>query len=150
MFSAIRTYAPENVFLTFGGAVVEGWNSMTVTRQVPVFRSVKGIRGKNTRVRDTNSASTIEIICDATSMTNQIFQMIVEADTVSGAGRIELTLTDNSGFEVFYSGEAFITGPAERGYGSEVGDRKWTIECLNSRWGDQRAGIIENIFNAIF
>jgi len=150
MFYDVKTYAPDEVFLTFGGATVEGWESITVRRSSSEFKTVKGIRGKNTRISDPNTHSTIEIACHQTSMTNQILTRVVELDVNTQGVRLEVSLKDSSGWEVFSSEEAYVLRSADRGYRVDMGTRLWTIECLNSRWGDEGGeGLLSSIFDSV-
>lgn len=136
MFNEVRTYAPQEVILTFGGYAVEGWDSISVTRSTKEFSVVKGIRSKNTRIRNLNSHATISLQCPQTSQVNQILTHVLSVDEVTGNGKLEINLVDGSGNEVFTSSEAFIAGSADRSYGGDESERTWTIECLTSRWGD--------------
>ena len=136
MFDDVKTYAPDEVYLTFGGYIVEGWTSISVASSSPRYKTIKGIRGKNTRVKDPNSHSTITVTCHQTSMTNQVLSSIISLDENTEGVRLEVSLMDSSGFEVFSSDEAFVQKQADRQYTDDITDRSWTIECLVSRWAD--------------
>lgn len=136
MFSEVKTYAPDDVYLTFGGYTVEGWNSITLKKRISEFRLIQGIRGKNTRVRNINTHATIEINVDMTSDLNQILSSIVSKDIATGGAVLYLSLIDKSGTEQFSSNEAYVSGEADRTYDSTLSARVWTIECLNSRFND--------------
>jgi hypothetical protein len=143
MFTEVNTYAPDEVFLTFGGYTVEGWNSISVKKRVPTFTVVQGIRGKNTRIRNRNTHATIEINVDMTSKLNEVLSDVVSNDKVSGGAVLHLSLMDKSGTEVFNSNEAYVTDDSDRSYDNTLGSRTWTIECLNSTWdgvGSQTGG----------
>lgn len=150
MFTEINTYTPDEVFLTFGGAIVEGWETISVSRTSPEFKTVKGIRGKNTRVSDPNTHSVIQVVCNQTSITNEIFSSIVALDASSEGVRLEVMLIDSSGWEVFSSEEAYIAKTSDRQYAVTMGTRTWEIECLTARWNDEKGGNIgNNIFSRI-
>lgn len=134
MFSEVKTYAPDEVFLTFGGYTVEGWNSIILRKRIPEFKFIQGIKNKNTRVRNKNSHATIEITVDLTSDVNQIMSSIVSMDLSMGNAVLHLSLLDKSGSELFSSNEAYVTGEADRTYDSSLSDRRWIIECLNSNF----------------
>ncbi len=136
MFSEVKTYAPDEVFLTFGGYTVEGWNSISLKRRIPRFKIIQGIRGKNTRVRNENNHTSIEMNVDLTSSVNKILSAIVSKDIETGGAVLHLSLIDKSGSEVFSSNEAFVVDEADRMYDSTMSARVWTIECLDSRYSD--------------
>ena len=150
MFHEVSTYAPDEVFLTFGGAVVEGWDSITVQRTSPEFKTVKGIDGKNTRVYDPNTHAVINIVCKQTSLTNQILSSVVLLDSNTHGVRLEVMLLDSSGWEVFSSQEAYVQRTPDRDYKASMGTRSWTIECLNSSWNDSKGNLsADNIFTRV-
>lgn len=151
MFHEVHTYAPDEVYLTFGGYIVEGWNSITLSKQVPTFTTIQGVRGKNTRVRNKNSHSNITVSCDMTSEVNAILSSIVSIDRSTGGACLNLSLIDGSGQEVFSSNEAYVQDDADRTYDNTISERVWTIECLTSRWSDR--GDVRNnlsIFERLF
>lgn len=116
------------------GYSVEGWTSISVSPTSPDFTIVKGIRGKNTRVANMDKSSTLKVTVPLTNELNFVFNKIVAFDISTGNGRMNVLLKDNINGEVFESSDAFLTGESERGYMSEVSDRVWTIQCMNSRW----------------
>lgn len=150
MFTEVNTYTPDEVFLTFGGAIVEGWETISISRSSPEFKTIKGIRGKNTRVSDPNTHSVIQVVCNQTSITNEIFSSIVALDANNEGVRLEVMLIDSSGWEVFSSEEAYVSKTADRQYEVSMGTRAWAIECLTSRWNDEKGGNMgNNIFSRI-
>ena len=147
LFSDVKTYAPSEVFLTVGGYNVEGWNKISVRKVVPEFTTIRGIRGKHTRVRSKDGYATISVDVDMTSKANVVFKAILAKDIELGGARIEIQLADKSGTELFSTTEAFIQGSPERSYEKDITSRVWVIECLNSRWTDPGSG---GLINSIF
>lgn len=123
----VNTYSPKDVILTIGGYQMTGWDTIVVNRSVKGFSVVRGIRGKNTRVRNTDSSATIGISLLQSSQGNDVMSDIHQQDLVNGTGRLALTLKDNSGRSVFSSNEAFIVGfPASR-FSGQFEYRDWEI-----------------------
>lgn len=150
MFEDVSTYSPEEVYLTFGGYMVEGWETITVSRSSREYKTIKGIRGKNTRVKDPNNHAVITVVCHQTSMVNQVMSDIVALDRTTEGVRLEVSLIDGNGWEVFTSEEAYVEGTPERAYSANLGTREWKIECLTSRWNDvKRGGDSSSIFSAL-
>lgn len=149
MFSEVKTYAPDEVYLTFGGYTVEGWNTIVLNKMVPTFKVVQGIRGKNTRIRNRNTHATIELTCDLTSDVNQILASVLAKDIETGGAVLNLSLVDKSGSEVFSSNEAFIRDQANRTYDDTISSRTWVIECLTSNYSSGGSGD-RSIFDMIF
>lgn len=128
----VKTYSPSDVIITFGGASVSGWEKITITRTIPSFKMVEGIRGKNTRIKLNNSAATVDIELTQTSDMNSVFSQIVAQDERTGTGRIEITIRDVMGGEIFSSMQGYLEAPATKTYEGEISSRTWKLVCLSS------------------
>jgi len=106
----VATYSPKDVILNIGGYQVSGWMSIAISRNSRGFTVVKGIRGKNTRVRNQDTSATLIVSLMASSQANDVFSYIHELDMQEGTGRLSLTLKDISGSSVFSTNEGYITG----------------------------------------
>lgn len=129
---SVNTYSPNDVTLAFGGYVLSGWNTINIKRVYDTFTPVDGIRGKNTRVRNRNTAAIINFSCLQTGEANDILSDIVTQDLTLGTGRISLTLKDGSGSSIFSSSEAYITGYPEVVFSDDFEYRVWTLRCSTS------------------
>lgn len=146
----VKTYSPSDIIITFGGYLVVGWDSIIITRTIPAFKQVNGIRGKNTRVRINNTAATVEINLVASSDTNAVFSEIVKQDELFGGARIVAMIKDPLGSELFSTEEGYLESPATKNYESESGNRTWRLNCLSSRTTDTGNGsplgsLIDNV-----
>lgn len=130
---SIATYTPAHVTLTFAGHVVEGWENITVRRNVQGFRHIQGIRGSGTRVRVKDSSAQLQIEVVQTSNTNTILSQIHQLDLSQGTGRLELMLRDPDGDYVFQSNTGYVAGYPESGFSGDIQTRTWTINCQSSQ-----------------
>lgn len=149
--SKVFCYSPKEVQLTFGGYIVTGWQSITVTRSVDTFKPIRGIRGKHTRVRNADTSCTITIPLLQTSMSNDVFARVHDLDRTHGTGRLELTLSDLKGTSIFSSSEAYVLGYPEAIFSEEFEYRSWRIFCQST--GSYTIGgnaQVTNIFSGIF
>jgi hypothetical protein len=149
--SKVFCYSPREVVLTFGGYTVAGWQSISVARSADVFKPVRGIRGKHTRVKNADTSCIITIPLLQTSISNDVFSRILELDTERGTGRIELTLSDLGGTSKFSSVEAYILGYPDVTFSDGFEYRQWKIFCQST--GTYIVGgnaQVENIFSSIF
>lgn len=128
----VNTYDPGSVTLAFGGYPLTGWNTISLRKNQPGYSSVRGIRGKNTRYRNTDTSATISFSCLQTGEANDIMSDIHRQDLQFGNARISLTLKDGSGTSLFHSNEGFITDYPETVYSGGFEYRVWTIYCLSS------------------
>lgn len=128
----VNTYDPSSVILAFGGYPLTGWNSISIRKNSPGYVIDRGIRGKHTRHRNTDTSATITFSCIQTGEANDILSDIHRVDLQTGLGRIDLTLKDLSGSSLFHSSEAFIADFPESRYSADFEYRIWTIVCLTT------------------
>lgn len=145
----VKEYSPSDVVITFGGAVVEGWERVVVKRNNPTFKMIEGIRGQNTRTRNLNSAAVVEIVLAQTSPTNYIFSQIVALDERTGSGRIEITIKDVLTGETFSSQEAFLEKPSDMSWEDDLTERTWTMHCLKSRFEAGSGGALGSLVDRV-
>lgn len=126
---SVQTYSPSDVVLSLGGYQLAGWDTINITRSSPGFVTVRGIRGKHTRVPSGDTSATISISLLQVSPSNDTLSEIHRQDLESGTGRISLTLKDNSGRSVFSSDEAYILSYPEVAFSGGFEYRNWTIFC---------------------
>lgn len=130
--NSVLTYSPKKVIFVIGGYQVTGWESITIGRSTNAFIPIRGIRGKNTRVRNTDSSATITIPLLQTSLSNDVLSDIHTQDIALGTGRIELTLKDTGGNSIFSSNEAYILGFPAISYSGGIEYREWKIYCQST------------------
>lgn len=123
----VTTYSAKDVILNIGGYKIAGWMSIGISRNARGFTVVRGIRGKNTRVRNQDTSATITLTLSATSPTNDVFSTIHQVDMKKGTARISLTLKDMSGSSVFSTNEGYITGFPSTSYTGQIETRVWEI-----------------------
>lgn len=126
---SLNTYSPSEVTLAFGGYILAGWNTISIKRNTPGYTPVRGIRGKNTRVRNTDSSATITFSCLQTEEANDILSQVHSLDLQFGTARLSITLKDNFGSSLFHSNEAYITSYPETVFSDSFEYRVWEIFC---------------------
>lgn len=147
---SVQTYSPSKVVLTFGGYVASGWDTISIKRESPSFKVVRGIRGKNSRVRTNNTAASVTISVPQTSMLNAVLHQVVKKDEEFGTGKLEIMIKDTMGTEIFRSGEGFVEAPADTTYDTEITNREWTIHCLSSNYDNGEGWGVMSLINSIF
>ena len=128
----VQTYSPKDVILTVGGYQLTGWQSINVSRSVKGFTVVRGIRGKNTRVKNVDTSATITLSLIQSAQGNDVLSYIHELDLDEGTARIALLLKDRSGRSVFSSNEAFITGYPTATFSGQFEYRNWELFCQST------------------
>lgn len=132
MSFSVNCYSPTDVTLAFGGYVLTGWNTINIQRVYAGMTAVDGINGKNTRVRNNNTAAVINFSCLQTGEANDILSQIHALDLQTGSARISLTLKDLSGSSIFTSSEAYILQYPEVVFSDSFEYRVWQIRCNTS------------------
>lgn len=130
--SGVYTYSPEYVDLVVSGYKVTGWNTISIQRNAKMFTTVNGIRGKNTRTKNTDTSATISLSITRTSPVNTVFSEVVRQDSLYGTGRLQILLRDRLGTTIISSSEAYFDGYADDSFTSELNDRVWGINCLST------------------
>lgn len=146
----VQTYSASKVSLVIAGYTVEGWDKITISPDMPTFRQVNGIRGKNARIRLNNNAATIKIEVPLTSTLNPIFYELVNLDSTFGTGRLEITIKDVMGWEVFSTDQAYVEAPAVSEFSEKISSRVWTIRCLNSKRDKGSGWGVASLFDSLF
>ena len=142
------TYSPTEVTILIAGTAIEGWERVAIIPEQPTFRMIKGIRGKNARVKNNDTSAIIEVEVDQTSDANILFSEILRQDYASGNGRMEVTIKDGLGFDLFNTNQAYISSPPIRTFGATSEVRLWTIHCLMSNNMEYNMGSpLSNIFD---
>jgi len=128
METTINTYSPTDVYLNIGRFTCQSWKSIEIERTVG-FRTIRGIRGKNTRVANPDTSATIRVQVLQTSHTNDVLSAIHDQDLDEKTGRLEVLLTDKSGSSVFKSSEAYLMKFPRAVYSGELVYHEWEIFC---------------------
>lgn len=132
-----RTYRPKEVVFNYAGATLEGWEDITVSRNMEQARQVQGIWGKPTKISNyANTSATVRVTVSYGSETNKILAMLVELDRqMRGGVKFNLFLRDMAGDGiVFESSEAYLEGMAEESWTGSAGSKTWTFLCDTSKW----------------
>lgn len=147
---SVQTYSASKVILSIGGYNVEGWDKITISPDMPTFRQINGIRGKNARVRLQNTGATIKVEVPLTSVLNPIFYELVKLDAKQGTGRLEITVKDVMGWELFSTTKAYVEAPAEAEFSEKIASRVWTIRCLDSERDKGSGWGVASMFDSLF
>jgi hypothetical protein len=130
--SIVNTYNPSDVYLIIAGHICTGWNEISIEKSTSTFKFIKGIRGKNTRVKDLDTSAIINITLLQTSQTNDILSEIHKLDIEEGTGRLEIALVDKSGTTAITSIEAYILTYPNKSFKDEFEPVSWSIQCQST------------------
>ena len=130
----VLTYVPSNVVLLFSGLQIEGWNSIKVTRNSPVFKQIRGIRGKNTRTRMIDSSATLTIEVPQTELINEVLTKCLQADLETGTVRLDITLREITGTSFFTTSTGYLTAYPELTYSNGLAANTWVLSCDDSQF----------------
>ncbi len=156
---AINTYSPSDVDLLISGFKITAWESISIRRDNESYTFVKGIRGKNTRVRNYNKSASIELTVLQTSEVHDVLTEIHRRDAFveenADLARLTIVLKDRSGTSAFQSEDAYITGLPDMKFSQDFDTRVWKIQChtinIFKVGGNIRptTNLIDSIFNTI-
>lgn len=135
----IVEYAPEDVILTINDTwKVQSLTSVSVRRNKEKFKTIYGLRGVNTRVKTLDTSCEIIITVLQGSITNDVFNQIVNLDGEVKDGNLQLannkiSLRDTGGTtNILCDGYAYFESIPDISYSAEQTDRAWKICCLKT------------------
>lgn len=129
---SVYRYSPEEVSLTIAGHRVVGWDRIEIKRNSATFREIKGIGGKNTRVRSLDTSATLVVSIMQTSPSNNVLTDIHLKDSIYGTGRLEVTLKGGSGETLITSVEGYVAGYTDAIYTDNIEYRPWVINLQST------------------
>lgn len=128
----VYTYSPSEVVLDISGYIITGFDRISVNRNSPPFRMMKGIRGLNTRVRNRDTSCTITVDILQTALANDVLSELITRDLESNSIRLNLSLTDTLGSSKIESSNAYIENFPQTTFANDIEYRRWTITCLST------------------
>ena len=129
---APKTYSPENVKVTVGGAPISGFADGTfikVSRASDAFTKVTGADGSVTRVKSADKSGEITITLMQSSQSNAILQAIALVDETSGKGVVPIAILELNTGNAFVTGSAWIKKVPDAEFGKETTNREWVFDC---------------------
>lgn len=130
--ASVLTYSPKDVKLQIEAYTVPGIVSLTLEWRTAPFKVVDGIRGKTSRVRNTNSSAILTVEVLQSSVANDLMSQLVTEDLKSGQAKISVTLVDLSGGLSLTSGQGFVMGFADVTLSNGPDNRSWQIALLET------------------
>ena len=127
----VHTYSPQDVKFMLSGVHLTGIVRLKVNFDSVRFTKVKGIRGYNTRVSNSDFAGTFELEVLQTSSTNEVLFNILSNDFNNYNGRLDLLFTDVGGKTMLASSEAYIVGEPSLEQSMGLNSRIWRIDFLS-------------------
>lgn len=130
MPAPVTTYSPKLVTLIISGYQIASIVSLSLAWTTPPFRLVPGIRGKSTRVRNTNSSGVLSVELLQTAIANDVFDQLIQADVSGGQAMLTVTLEDLSGRLKLQSNQAYIQNRPQIEFSNSSNNRVWEIAML--------------------
>lgn len=128
--AAVTTYSPKLVTLIVSGYQIAGVVSLSLNWTNPPFRMVPGIRGKTTRVRNTNSSGVLSVELLQTAIANDVFDQLIQADVGGGQAMLTVSLQDLSGRLKLQSNQAYVQARPQIEFSNSSNNRVWEIAML--------------------
>jgi hypothetical protein len=124
----VRTYDPAEVSLTIGAYHVSGFASGTfikVTRSGDAFTKERGADGTVDRKNNNIYDFELEFSLRRTSPYNGIFSGLLAADQQTNEGVLPVTISDGSGYSLFFAADAWIRKDPDGEYADALGNYTW-------------------------
>lgn len=133
-FDSVYTFLPDRVKLLVGNVYLEGWEKISIEFATEMNKQIVGIRGKNTKVYNKNSAAKVVVTLTQSSDSNTLFQYILDKEQeVDGRIGFIIEVVDLSGGSKFTSMEAYLEGyPKKVEFEGKLSTREWALLCDTS------------------
>lgn len=131
-YEKVFTYIPEKIKVYIDAYEVSGLINISVTKDDDSFKVIKGIRGKNTRVRQRCDSYTVKLELQQVDPINDFLSDVNLLDMNSnGVGYFRLLIQDLNGTTRFSSSTAFIPKHADFTFSTDFNNREWIIKTLD-------------------
>lgn len=129
--AGVKSYSSKKVVITANGVPITGFVDGSFVNVSPnsenVFRTV-GADGEVSRSLSADNTNNVTITLQQTSLGNDILNGFAIADKLDGSGAFALSVADLSGRTIHFWPEAWVNNDPEEDFGTEVGERGWTIQ----------------------
>lgn len=123
------TYSPKDVDISIAGFNIDGWDSITISRNSENTGKNISADGRLglTKSADQTGACDLEVQ-QQNSPVNAFFAAIQTAqDRLADVTRFDITVSDKSGGVLCYLNQAFLDMPANQDLSAEAGSRTWMM-----------------------
>lgn len=135
----LGSYSPEDVVILITHPKISHTISgladgtfVSYARTVPRSTLTVGADLHAARTMRRNKAGTVTLTLMQTAESNDILSMLAAKDEEAhnNSWIFSLTIKDLQGRSLFYAPQAFIGNDPDASYGTELGNREWTIEVI--------------------
>lgn len=130
----MKTYNSKKIIMSFGTHMVSGYAEDSFVTISPAGDGVtmkQGCDGEIVRSISPNNTYLVKLELLPYSPTVSWLQNMHNKDLQDGSGCFPITIKDLTGGMLFNSETAWVTKPAERGYGKEASNRSWEIQTAS-------------------
>lgn len=130
----IYTYQPDQILVLVGQYVVSSLVSINISKDKPSFKTIKGIRGKNTRVLDTDGSYSVKLELLQADPVNDFLSTVHKLDTnEQNATYFAINISDKAGTTSFKSETAYIESVPDITFSDNFDNREWVIKTLDTQ-----------------
>lgn len=130
----VRTFDAKRIVIVIGSHLVSGYAEDTFISIEPTgdgTQSSAGADGEVARSLSNNPLHRVAITLQQTSESNDYLSELLRRDKASGGGGVvPFEVRDLRGTTMFAASQAWVVNYPTIEYGSEVGDREWTIDVV--------------------
>lgn len=130
---SLMTFAPGATVCLISGYQLQGWNKISVVKNNPVYKQIRGIRSKNTRMRIPGDSAVITIDLYQTSDANDAFSACLQRDNLSRTVRLDITISNPTTRSTVGSVAAYVIGYPEYVIEGDLSVVRWQLACDECR-----------------
>ena len=129
--TAVRTYDPKKIAITFRGNIITGiadGDFVEITGD-DGFEMRKGAAGDEDRINKNETGKDVNVTLMQTSISNDILSAIYESDAINNDGKGPLQIVDLNGTSILYSAQAYIKKSPDTTKGDSLGTTVWNFRA---------------------
>ena len=128
------SYDPKDVHIIVDGNPITGFADGTfavVSFDEQQWNKKVGADGHVARAKSNNYSGTVTVTLLATGLGNDVLNQLWQRDRRTNDGAKSLLIKDMQGRTVWSAKQAWVQQMPDQGYGKEIEDREWVLDCAN-------------------
>lgn len=129
--SVVKSYDCKKVVINYGGAPIKGFDDgdfVEIKASADRWTKKTGADGEVARTRSNDETSEVTLTLSQTSPANAVLTAFMEADRLSSAGVLPLTIIDTIGKTTFFWPQAWIKKVPDISRGKDLKPVKWIFD----------------------
>lgn len=135
---SLLCYAPREVSVSLAGYhTIEGFSEsslINIYQEEQGYESRVAMDGSIERKKSVNQNFKLEIVLAQSSPSNDILNILYEADQLTGLGKFPVMINDGMGNTNFFGLACWVDERPNAEFGSDLMERRWVLTCAGCKY----------------